>query len=326
MAYSETVLHRAQSRLAQAKADHEAETNARIQSVYAQYPRLEEIDRAMRQSVAKAVSVAFRKGEDTTAAIAAIKDENLALQREREWLLEANDLEESILERTPICPHCAGSGYVGAVMCECLRELCRQEQKKELSSLLGGKESFDQFRLDYYPAEPDAQSKTAPRSMMQRTFQRCRRYAREFTPKSPSLLFTGSTGLGKTFLSACIARTVADNGFSVVYDTAGKLFADFEAVKFGGDRGELTRKYLECDLLIIDDLGTEMTTQFTQSVLYQVVNSRLMADQPTIISTNLSTEALRQRYPGPIASRLLGSYELCPFLGADIRQLRRNFP
>lgn len=323
MAYSEQVLRRAQARLAQEKADHESESNARIEAIYRQYPRLREIDRGMRQSVAKAVAVAFRKGMDTTKAIAAIKEENLALQREREWILEANELDESALEPSVICPHCGGSGYVGAVMCECLRELCRQEQKKELSSLLSGKEHFDLFRLEYYPMEPDPQTGVSPRMLMQNTFQHCRRYAREFSRKSPSLLFTGGPGLGKTFLSACIARTVADNGFSVVYDTAGKLFSDFEAVKFGGDRNDLTKKYLECDLLIIDDLGTEMTTQFTQSVLYQVINTRMMEDKPVIISTNLTTEALSHRYSGPIASRLLGAYQLCPFLGRDIRQLRR---
>ena len=323
MAYSETVLRRAQARLAQEKADHESESNARIEAIYHQYPRLREIDRGMRQSVAKAVAVAFRKGMDTTKAIEAIKEENLALQREREWILEANELDESALEPSVICPHCGGSGYVGAAMCECLRELCRQEQKKELSSLLGGKEHFDLFRLEYYPMEPDPQTGVSPRMLMQNTFQHCRRYAREFSRKSPSLLFTGGPGLGKTFLSACIARTVADNGFSVVYDTAGKLFSDFEAVKFGGDRNDLTKKYLECDLLIIDDLGTEMTTQFTQSVLYQVINTRMMEDKPVIISTNLTTEALSHRYSGPIASRLLGAYQLCPFLGRDIRQLRR---
>jgi len=212
---------------------------------------------------------------------------------------------------------------MGAVMCECLQELCRQEQKKELSSLLGGKETFDGFRLDYYTAEPDPNFGVSPRQLMQLKFNHCRRYAREFSRKSPSLLFTGGPGLGKTFLSACIARTVADNGFSVVYDTAGKLFSDFETEKFGGRGDALTRKYLACDLLIIDDLGTEMTTQFTQSVLYQVVNSRLMDDKPTIISTNLTDESLRQRYSAPIVSRLTGSYQVCQFLGQDIRQFRR---
>lgn len=323
MAYSETVLRRAQARLAQEKADCEAESAARIEQIYTQQPRLREIDRAMRRSVTKAVTAAFRKGTDTTEAIRAISEENLALQREREWILEANDLDESALEPTVICPKCGGSGYLGSAMCGCLRELCRQEQKKELSSLLGGKETFEGFRLDYYSPEPDANFGVSPRQLMQLTFNHCRRYAMEFSRKSASLLFTGGPGLGKTFLSACIARTVADNGFSVVYDTAGKLFSDFEAEKFGGSRSDLTRKYLACDLLIIDDLGTEMTTQFTQSVLYQVINTRLMEDRPVIISTNLGDEALRQRYSPPIASRLLGAYQVCQFLGNDIRQVRR---
>jgi DNA replication protein DnaC len=116
---------------------------------------------------------------------------------------------------------------------------------------------------------------------------------------------------------------VADNGFSVVYDTAGKLFSDFEAAKFGGDRSEPEKKYLSCDLLIIDDLGTEMTTQFTQSVLYQVINTRLMEGRSTIVSTNLDDAGLRQRYAPAIASRLLGAFEMHPFLGRDIRMLNR---
>lgn len=323
MAYSEAILRRAKARLSQAKEENEAESNARIQGIYAQFPRLREIDLALRQSVAKAVAVAFRKGEDPAAAIEAIKQENLALQREREWILDANDLDESALEPTVVCPHCNGTGYVGAVMCECLQELCRQEQKRELSSLLSGKEHFDGFRLEYYPSEPDAALGVSPRQLMQNTFNRCRRYAKDFSRKSPSLLFSGAPGLGKTYLSACIARSVADSGYSVVYDTAGKIFSDFEAVKFGGNSAHLTEKYLLCDLLIIDDLGTEMTTQFTQATLYQIVNSRLMEDKPVIISTNLTTTALSQRYAPPIASRLLGSYELFLFLGTDIRQLRK---
>ena len=324
MAYSEAILHRAQARLAQAKADHDAENRYRIETLYGQYPRLREIDLALRQSVSHAVAAAFRKGADTTAAIAAIKEENLALQREREWLLEANDLDESVLEPAPICSHCGGSGYVGAVMCECLQELCRQEQKKELSSLLGGKENFDQFRLDLYPTEPDPQTGISPRQLMQNTYQHCRRYAREFSLRSPSLLFVGTPGLGKTFLSACIARSVADAGFSVVYDTAGKLFTDFEIVKFSGDRADLTRKYLECDLLIIDDLGTEMTTQFTVSALYHVINTRMMENKATIISTNLNIEESARRYSPQIASRLQGSFKMLTFVGDDIRVMKNR--
>ena len=129
MGYSEEVLRRAQARLAQEKADCESESNARIAEIYLKYPRLREIDRAMRQSVSKAVAVAFRKGEDPTAAIEKIKEENLDLQRERAWILDANELDEFALEPATICTKCGGSGYVGAAMCECLKELCRQEQK-----------------------------------------------------------------------------------------------------------------------------------------------------------------------------------------------------
>lgn len=213
MAYSEAVLHRARERLLQEKNLYEAETAARRAQVLQAYPRLREIDQALRQSVAGAVAAAFRKGEDTTAAIAALKEKNLALQREREWILASAELDESVLDPPPFCPHCGGSGYVGAVMCECLRDICRDEQKKELSSLLSGKESFDGFRLDLYPAEPDPALGVSPRELMERTFQRCKRYARTFHPGAPSLLFTGGPGLGKTYLSACIARAVADNGF-----------------------------------------------------------------------------------------------------------------
>lgn len=325
MAYSEQVLHRAKLRLAQEKINFESESAAQIEQIYRQFPRLREIDTAMRQSVIKAVTAAFKKGEDTTAAIEKIKEENLALQQERAWILEANELDEASLEPGVLCPHCGGTGYMGAVMCECLQELCRQEQKKELSSLLAGKETFENFRLDYYSAtEHDPKTGETPRALMQKTFLNCKNYAAGFSLRSPSLLFTGGPGLGKTYLSACIARTVADNGFSVVYDTAGQLVADFEAEKFGGDHdADLTEKYLQCDLLIIDDLGTEMTTQFSLSVLYRVINSRMMAELPVIISTNLSTAAISQRYPGPIASRLLGTYHLCPFIGTDIRSLRR---
>ena len=242
------------------------------------------------------------------------------------------DYDESLLEDTPVCAQCGGTGYVGAQMCECLRELCRQEQKKELTTLLGtGRERFEQFRLDYYPDTPDPNYGISPRQTMRLVLQKCQRYAREFTPNASSLLFTGETGLGKTFLSGCIARAVADGGYSVVYDTAIHLLADYEAAKFGENTEEnrsRTGKYTACDLLIIDDLGTEMVTQFTVSALYSVINDRLMAHKPVILSTNLSPEELRTRYSAQIASRILGTYQVLQFLGNDIRmktQERRPF-
>ena len=323
MAYSTAVLQRAKARLQQAKQEQERDADMRIASIYHRLPRLEEIDAELRKTVAKIMAVTFRQGADPTVAMAGLKKDNLALQQEREWILEAENLEESDLRADAICPTCKGSGYMGAVMCECLGELCRQEQKKELSSLLGsGKETFDHFRLSWYPTEMDARLGTSPRTLMESVFARSRRYAKEFSKKSPSLLFSGGTGLGKTFLSAAIARSVADGGFSVVYETAVRIFADYEGEKFS-NADHQTNKYTNCDLLIVDDLGTEMTTQFTLSVLYTLVNGRILAGRPTIISTNLTTDEIRRRYTPQTASRLLGVYDLFLFAGKDIRLLSK---
>lgn len=323
MAYSEQVLRRARVRLEQAKQERERENAAHRQEAYERYPRLKEIDRELQLTMAQLMATALRHGEDPTQAIAQIRDRNLALQRERDWILEAGDFEEGFLDDAPVCAKCGGTGYEGNQMCSCLRELCRQEQKKELTSLLGsGRESFDTFRLDVYSDAYDDTLGTSPRKLMQSNFNICRRYAQNFTPQSGNLLFSGATGLGKTFLSACIARQVADRGFSVVYETAIRMFADFEDEKFGGEeqRG-LTHKYLACDLLIIDDIGTEMTTQFTISAMYNIINTRLMDGKATVISTNLVPEAIEGRYSPQIASRILGTYRLIKFAGSDIRRL-----
>lgn len=322
MAYSEQVLRRARARLEQAKQERERENAAHRQEAYERYPRLKEIDRELQLTMAQLMATALRHGEDPTQAIAQIRDRNLALQRERDWILEAGDFEEGFLDDAPVCAKCGGTGYEGNQMCSCLRELCRQEQKKELTSLLGsGRESFDTFRLDVYSDVYDDTLGTSPRKLMQSNFNICRRYAQNFTPQSGNLLFSGATGLGKTFLSACIARQVADRGFSVVYETAIRMFADFEAEKFGGEeqRG-LTHKYLACDLLIIDDIGTEMTTQFTISAMYNIIDTRLMDGKATVISTNLVPEAIEGRYSPQIASRILGTYRLIKFAGSDIRR------
>ena len=320
MAYSGEILRRARARLAAQKAENEQAEAARIAEVYEKYPRLREIDHAMRATMARIVAASFRRGEDPTAAVEQAKQENLKLQQERSWILEAADLGEDYLDPVPVCPECGGSGYIGARMCACLASLCRDEQRKALSSLLHGSESFDNFRLDLYPDTPDARLGASPRRIMGIVLHQCRNYAAQFGPQSGSLLFSGDPGLGKTYLSACIARAVIARGASVVYETAVTVFSDFENEKFGRPGGG-TEKYLACDLLIIDDLGTEMTTQMSISALYTILNSRLMAGRPTIISTNLTMEEMERRYTPQIISRLRGACTCLRFYGEDIRQM-----
>ena len=314
MAYSLDVVIRARERLASAKADRESMVRQHLLEAYAQVPRLQEIDRLLRQTMAMTAQAAFTKGGDVQAMIAKIKEENLHLQEERKALINAH-FAPGYLDESPICGRCGGSGYIGSTMCDCLLQLCREEQKKELNLLSGNDETFDQFRLDYYPERDNI------RLLMERVYMACRRYAETFGEKSGNLLFSGDTGLGKTFLSACIAKTVAERGFSVVYETAGHLFTRLERAKFDGDEDarKETGRYTTCDLLIVDDLGTEMPGQFTTAALYALINDRILSGKATIISTNLNTEDLARRYNSQIASRLRGSFQRLAFLGEDIR-------
>ena len=319
MAYSQAIVQRAMQRLQSENEQNEQSSRARIAAIYEKQPRLGEIERELRRTAAHVLAATFRRQGDPVAAMQQLKKDNLALQQERDWILQAEGLEPDDLTVQPICPTCGGTGYVGAVMCECLKELCRQEQKKELTNLFGA-ESFEKFRLDLYPEQYDNQLKRSPREVMNRTYHDTLSYAQNFTCTSPSLLFVGATGLGKTYLSACIARTVADRGFSVSYAPVGQLMAAFENEKFRPQPDtSCTEEYFSCDLLIIDDLGTEMTTQFTISALYQILNTRLMGAKPTIVSTNLPLGDLSARYSEQIASRLLGAYRLYKFYGDDIR-------
>lgn len=323
MAYTNTVLNRARARLSQENERKRAEYEDHLAKAYALRPRLREIDRSLRGTAAKLASLIFQR-DDPQAEIARLRAENQALQDERQWILDEAELPEGFLDDSPVCSLCGGSGYRGSKMCECLRELCRQEQKRELASLLPtGRERFENFSLELYPERFYPDYGASARLLMQKNLNFCKKYAQDFQPGVRSLLFSGATGLGKTFLSACVARQVAEGGHSVVYVSAGKLFADYEAVRFERAEADSLRDYRDCELLIVDDLGTEMTTEFVKAALYELVNGRLMEQKTTLISTNLDERHLEDRYGGQIASRLLGSYRVIYFLGDDIRRKSR---
>ena len=188
-------------------------------------------------------------------------------------------------------------------------------------------QSFDTFSLKWYSDAYHPALGISPRKNMEWIYNTCRRYGENFGSDSGNLLLSGDPGLGKTFLSACIAREVSGQGWSVVYDTASHIFERFETQKFGREGEEAdgdVERILNCDLLILDDLGTEMTTAFVQSALYRIINTRLMERRATILSTNIHAENLGRRYSPQIASRIEGEYQILPFFGEDIRKLKRE--
>lgn len=325
MAYSAEVIRLARQQLESEKADRESAYRQRLMQAYEQVPRIREIDIQLRKTMALAAQAAFMKGADAEEAMEQVKQANLALQQERK-ALEAQHFAPGFLEEDPVCDKCGSGGYVGSAMCTCLQQRCRQQQQKLIDRLTTGKERFASFRLDYYPLETDPMYGVSPRRLMERNLQICKEYADTFGEKSGNLLFVGNTGLGKTFLSACIAAEVAMKGFSVAYESAPRLFDRLGKNQFAGDEQtrQETAQYTDCDLLILDDLGTEMTNQFVISALYSLVNERLLSGKSTVISTNLNVEEIAQRYSPQIASRLQGCYRGLTFLGQDIRVLKNG--
>lgn len=325
MSYEPEVLRRAYQRMKEGQRLRAEAFASKKAIIYHQLPRVQAIDRQLRQGVVQAATAALKQGVDPAPAIQALRAESKALQAERKDLLTQAGYREEDLVEQPQCQQCRDTGWCGSTMCVCLRALCAEEQVRSLSSLLDLQgQSFDAFRLDYYPDDPGPNG-VSPRSHMKLVRDICQGYAARFECSGVKNLFlSGSPGLGKTFLSACIARVVSERGYSVVYDTAIHVFGRFEAEKFGREENGSTLRYLKCDLLILDDLGSELTTPFIQSALYELVNTRLITGKHTVISSNLSLRDIALRYSGQVSSRIAGEYRLLEFWGEDIRKLKNS--
>ena len=326
MSYDGRIMRQALVRFDEDKQRRAAEFARRRDRLYQAEPRLKEIEQQLRATMPKLISSALRRGTDPLPAVRVLRDENLALQRERAQLLTGMGYPADYLEEQPACPLCGDTGYHDGQVCRCLREYYKRLQLTELSRMLDlGSQSFDTFDTDWYSDQRAPGKTKSAREHMEWVYDTCVEYAHNFGKKPANLLLFGRPGLGKTHLSAAIAREVSGKGFSVVYDTAGHIFERFEAQKFGRDEAERdVERVLNCDLLILDDLGTEMVTTFVQSALYQIINGRLLEKKSTIVSTNLMPEAIAQRYSGQIASRIEGEYQLLPFVGEDIRVLKKK--
>ena len=313
------LLARAKAALSAKKQGWDAEFLRRTENVYAKNPKVRAIDNEIRASMLDVIGVMLQKSGDVELSVSKIGNDNLQLQEDRRREVIAAGFPADYLDMGFMCPKCEDTGFVGSVPCTCLMELYKAEQAKELSNMLTiGNETFENFRLDYYTGEA--------KTHMTVVFETCKAYAKNFGPKSDNMFFTGAPGLGKTFLSSCIAKVVFENGHSVVYSTASQAFSFFEKAHFDRDENAKAERerLLGCDLLILDDLGTEMTTSFTVSALYELVNTRLTTGKKTIISTNLSVPEISARYSAQIASRIGGEYLTMQFYGEDIRILKNK--
>lgn len=330
MGYPREIYEKAWSILDRRKSDSIESQQIRQQEVYSKIPKVQEIQHKMIETGVLISKTVVSSPEKAGELIAKLGKANLELQKQREKLLVENGYPSDYLKQKHYCEKCSDTGYVGVDMCECFHAILKEQAFASLSFACDADScSFGQFNLGFYPDKP-GEGGVIPRQRMKEIYDFCMDYAKRFDKNSQSLLMMGKTGLGKTHLSLAIAWEVTRRGFGVVYTPVQRLMDKLESEKFSYNQ-EAKESYasnmnsvLECDLLVLDDLGSEFITNFSSSVLYNIVNTRIVEGRPTIINTNLSLVELEQTYSQRMASRLGFGYKVLRFYGEDIRYVMRQ--
>lgn len=282
-------------------------------------PEVLKIEREMAQTALSAIKT-VGSGQDVAEIIPNLAARNLELQEERKELLQKNGFPENYLMPQYVCPICEDKGYVDGKTCVCYEKLLKEQAYAQLAEETPlSLSDFESFTLSLYSNQPD-ENGLIPREEMKGIYQFCKGYAENFSLESDSLFLYGKTGLGKTHLSLAIAAKAINKGFGVIYGSAQNLLSKLESERFGRTENEDTESLLlNCDLLILDDLGTEFTTGYTVSEIYNIINTRGLRRKPTIINSNLDFSELQKKYTDRITSRILGNYTVLHFCGGDIR-------
>lgn len=316
MSYSQEVYSRATEMLERRKEKATMEAQFRFDEISAKIPELESIQQKL-SNIGLSISKVFLFSDDKKADMEKLMEESLKLQEEKKKLLVKYGYDENALNITYHCPDCKDTGFIGSRRCKCHKELLKNIERENLSKIAPLDDcTFDAFKTEYYPDTERAE----------RIRANCLKYATNFTTNSKSIIFYGGTGLGKTHLSLAIANVAINRGYSVVYGTAQNILNDLQNENFG--RTDNIRYYeravLNCDLLIIDDLGTEFKSAYTVAELYNIINSRILAKLPTIISTNSTPQELEEKYDQRVTSRIIGEYAPLVLQGNDIRYIKRK--
>lgn len=288
--------------------------------IYNKIPSIEKIDTDLRNLGLK-LTRSVMGGAEVEKSVKKIRKESQKLSETKCEELVKNGYSHDYLLIKYDCDLCKDEGYVDGVMCKCFERALKEEAYKYSNlPLMMDKRTFDDFNLELYPED---NTDTSPRKIMTAVFEYCKDYAKNFDSLSDNLFLYGGTGLGKTFMSSCIAKTVLDKGYSVFYQPAYKIFPIFEELRFGDRDKEILRmqtdEIFKTDLLIIDDLGTELTTSYTAEVFFDLLNSRINDKKQTIINTNLSLPDVQGVYSERITSRIIGNFTQLKFYGEDIR-------
>ena len=292
-------------------ADELAKKN--LLSVYLSHPDIKELDDKMNALGLLAIKSAVKLSG--AEEIINFKKEYEIINAQKQELLSKYNISLSSLKPSYCCENCNDTGYVNGELCACAKKTAKEYYFNDLCEKMPlEKSTFGSFDLSLYP--DDAQNN------MQEIFNFSKDYADNFTNASKNLLFLGRTGLGKTHLSLSIANIAIDKGYGVIYGSSQNFFNQIQDEAFGRKQGDTLNALLECDLLILDDFGTEFMSTYISSAIYNIINSRILRSLPTIISTNLSLSEINNVYGERIMSRILGNYIIKQFTGKDIRQIQ----
>ncbi len=323
MAYKHTVYLKARDIMEKRRRQAESDQSVRHSLAITRCPEIAKVESEMAMHGAEVVR-AVGMGGNVDEYVLTIAKKNLEVQEKRKKLLLENGFPEDYLEMKFTCDVCKDTGSHDGYYCRCYKELIREVARKELSANSPSEKcKFSTFRISCYPDVTDPIAGISQRKQMEQVYEFCKDYANDFSPSSTGLYMYGFTGLGKTHLSLAIANAVIDKGYDVYYGSIQTIMNALEDEHFRKGKTDTNVKddVLSCDLLIIDDLGVEFTTQFTVAELYNIINTRALRSLPTIISTNLTISELEEKYGQRIASRILGGCMPVYFCGKDIRQM-----
>lgn len=319
MKYSEEVFNKVKQELDRRCTEAYSEYDRRLEEIKRTAPEISKLAESLSETSYKITQAILNKDQNVSEAIEQIRKNNLSTQATIKTLLREFGYDENYLEIPFTCKKCKDSGFAMGKRCECFDRLLKKYAVESLNSsskiVLN---DFDDFKLEYYP--DNKQDGFSSREQMKEVFEFCKKYAADFSESSPSLIFTGKTGLGKTFVSSCIAKNLLERGVSVIFDSIQNIVRKVEDEHFGRTQGDTMGIIEDADLVILDDLGSEFINKFSSSVIYNIINDRINLNKPLIISTNFSNHELNQMYNDRIISRI-SSFTPIHFSGTDIRQI-----
>lgn len=319
MAYSQDVFSRAIKVLDKRRETAAIKAQENFEKISKDVPELEKIQQQL-SAIGLEISKLFLYDGDKQERLKALREQSDSLRAKKSLALKAKGYTQKDLEVPYTCPHCRDTGFIDNRICKnCHTKILKDIERADLAKIAPINDcTFESFVINesFYP---DSAFEKA-----EKIAQSCKSYATGFTPASKSLLLLGGVGVGKTHLSLAIANVVINRGYSVIFGNSQNIISDLQSEEFNEKKEtQYTKKaVLNCDLLIIDDLGTEVLNQSRIAILYNVINSRLLSKLPTIISSNFTLDELEEKYDQRIFSRITGEYSSITLEGNNIRYIK----